>query len=199
MAIGLATAGLIGAGVSAASTIGTNAGNIFANKAEAQRQRDFNALEAEKNRDFQKEMRDTALISSVEQAKKLGISPSLVLGQGSSSLGGSQASASQTHHSSSGVSNAVTGVLSMLEKEEQLKAMQEINEDRLLAQKEMNQNRLLAEKEMNEDRLQAQKEMNDKRLDYLKSKNQNPKSANKRQYSKAELDSMFDDIDSVII
>ena len=177
MSISLATAATIGAGLSAAGTIAANAGNIFANKAEAQRQRDFNANEAEKNRNFQKEMRDTALISSVEQAKKLGISPSLVLGQGSTSLGGSQASASQTHHNLSGISNAVTGVLSMLEKEEQLKTMQE----------------------MNEDRLQAQKDMNHDRLEYLKTINQNPKNANKRQYSKEELDSIFDNIDNEII
>ena len=177
MPIGLAAGALIGGGINAESTIATNAGNIFANKAEAKRQRDFNALEAEKNRNFQKEMRDTALISSVEQAKKLGISPSLVLGQGSTSLGGSQASASQTHHNLSGISNAVTGVLSMLEKEEQLKAMQE----------------------MNEDRLQAQKDMNHDRLEYLKTINENPKNANKRQYSKEELDSIFDDLDNDII
>ena len=177
MPIGLGAAALIGAGVSAAGTIGTNAANIFANKAEAQRQRDFNAQEAEKNRNFQKEMRDTALISSVEQAKKLGISPSLVLGQGSTSLGGSQASASQTQHNASGISNAVTGVLSMLEKEEQLKTMQE----------------------MNEDRLQAQKDILHDRLEFIKSINQNPKNANTRQYSKEELDSIFDDLDNNIM
>lgn len=172
MPIGLGAGALIAGGINTASTMVTNAGNIFANKAEAKRQRDFNAIEAEKNRNFQKEMRDTALISSVEQAKKLGISPSLVLGQGSTSLGGSQASASQAHHNLSGISNAVTGVLSMLEKEEQLKAMQE----------------------MNEDRLQAQKDMHHDRLEYLKTINENTKSANKKQYSKAELDSLFDDI-----
>lgn len=175
MPIGLAAGALIGGGINAASTIATNAGNIFANKAEAQRQRDFNALEAEKNRNFQKEMRDTALISSVEQAKKLGISPSMVLGQGSTSLGGSQASASQTHHSLSGISNAVNGVLSMLEKEEQLKTMQE----------------------MNEDRLQAQKDMNHDRIEYLKTLNQNSKSENTRKYTKEELNSLFDDIDNL--
>ena len=177
MPIGLGAGALIGAGISGLSTIGTNIANIFANKAEAQRQRDFNALEAEKNRNFQKEMRDTALISSVEQSKKLGISPTLVLGQGSTSLGGSQASASQTHHNLSGISNAVTGVLSMLEKEEQLKTMQE----------------------MNEDRLQAQKDILHDRLEFMKSINQNPKSANTRQYSKEELDSLFDDLDNNIM
>ena len=50
MSISLATAALIGAGLSAAGTIGANAGNIFANKAEAKRQREFNASEAEKNK-----------------------------------------------------------------------------------------------------------------------------------------------------
>ena len=174
MPIGLGAGALIGAGISGLSTIGTNIANIFANKAEGKRQREFNALEAEKNRNFQKEMRDTALISSVEQAKKLGISPYMVLGQGSTSLGGSQASASQTQHNVSGISNAVTGVLSMLEKEEQLKVMQE----------------------MNEDRLQAQKDINHDRLEYLKTLNQNSKSANTRQYTKEELDSIFDNIDN---
>ena len=178
MAIGIAAASLIGAGLHAANTIGTNIANIFANKAEAQRQRDFNATEAEKNRNFQKEMRDTALISSVEQAKKLGISPSLVLGQGSTSLGGSQASASQTHHNLSGISNAVTGVLSMLEKEEQLKAMQE----------------------MNEDRLQAQKDMYHEKLEYLQTiNNKNEKYPNERKYTEEELNKIFDNINDIKI
>ena len=177
MSISLATAALIGAGISAAGAIGANAGSIFANKAEGQRQRDFNASEAEKNRNFQKEMRDTALISSVEQAKKLGISPSLVLGQGSTSLGGSQASASQTHHDISGLSNAVTGVLSMLEKQEQINAMQE----------------------MNEDRLQTLKDMNHDKLEYLESIYGKQKTANTREYKKEELNSLFADIDNIKI
>ena len=78
MPIGLATAGLIGAGISAAGTIGTNIGNIFANKAEAERQRIYNALEAEKNRNFQKEMRDTALISSLTSKKIRNKSKSII-------------------------------------------------------------------------------------------------------------------------
>ena len=145
-------AALLGGGISTAASTGTDIANIVVNKEEAQKQRDFNAKEAEINRNFQKEMRDTALISSVQQAKKLGISPSLVLGQGSTSLGGSQASASQTHHNLSGISNAVTGVLSMLEKQEQIDAMQE----------------------MNEDRLQTIKDINHDRLELLKTKNQKP-------------------------
>ena len=177
MPLGLGAGALIGAGISGLSTIGTNIANIFANKAEAERQRYFNAIEAEKNRNFQKEMRDTALISSVEQAKKLGISPSLLLGQGSTSLGGSQASASQTHHDISGISNAVTGVLSMLEKQEQINAMQE----------------------MNEDRLQTLEDMNHDKLEYLKSLNGNQKTANTRTYTKDELNSLFDVIDNVEI
>ena len=177
MSISLATAALIGAGISAAGAIGANAGSIFANKAEAQRQRDFNANEAEKNRNFQKEMRDTALISSVEQAKKLGISPSLVLGQGSTSLGGSQASASQAHHDINGISNAVTSVLSMLEKQEQINAMQE----------------------MNEDRLQTLKDINHDKLEYLESLHENKVNANTRKYTKEELNSLFADIDNVKI
>lgn len=177
MAIGIAAASLIGAGINAANTIGTNIANIFANKAEGQRQRDFNASEAEKNRNFQKEMRDTALISSVEQAKKLGISPSLLLGQGSTSLGGSQASASQTHHNLNGISNAVTGVLSMLEKKEQLKTMEE----------------------MNEDRLQTIKDIQHDRLEYIKSTHENPKEARKRNYTKEQLDSLFDDVNNITL
>ena len=65
----------------------------------------------------------------------------------------------------------------MLEKEEQLKTMQE----------------------MNEDRLQAQKDILHERLEFIKSINQNQKSANTRQYSKEELNSIFDDINNAII
>ena len=65
----------------------------------------------------------------------------------------------------------------MLEKEEQLKTMQE----------------------MNEDRLQPQKDMFHEKLEYLETINQNPKSANTRQYKKEELNSMFDDINNIKI
>lgn len=177
MAIGMTAASLIGAGINAANTKATNIANIIANTVEGYRQRKFNEREAEKNRNFQEEMRDTALISSVEQAKKLGISPSLVLGQGSTSLGGSQASASQTHHNLNGISNAVTGVLSMLEKQEQIRAMEE----------------------MNEDKLQTLKDIHHDKLEYLKSTHENPKEARKRNYTKEQLDSLFDDVNNVTL
>ena len=66
----------------------------------------YNSAEANKNRQFQQEMRDTSLISSVNQAKELGISPSLVLGQSSSAVGGSQAMSNS--NMASGVNDAIT-------------------------------------------------------------------------------------------
>ena len=65
----------------------------------------------------------------------------------------------------------------MLEKEEQLKTIQE----------------------MNEDRLQAQKDMNHDKLEYLKTINQknNGKYVPKREYTQEELNSLFDDINNI--
>lgn len=139
MSLTLATAGLIGAGIGAgANLIGNTATNIL-NVREAKKTRKFNAEQAELNRQFQREMRDTALISSVNQARELGISPSLVLGQGSSALGGSQASASggQASVTNTGIASATNGILNAINEQNRLNTMQEMNEDRLQTMKEL--------------------------------------------------------------
>ena len=51
--------------------------------------------------------------------------------------------------------------------------------------------------EINEDKLQTMKDINHDKLEYLKTINQNPKNANTKQYSREELNSMFDDIKNI--
>lgn len=121
MSLSLAAAGLIGAGVTAgAGVLGNLASNII------------NIREAKKNRDFQRSMAQSNVKHLFQQANDLGISPSLLLGDQTNSLGGSQAQVN-----SSGISNAVNGIMSVINEQNRLKTLEEMNEDRIDAMKEL--------------------------------------------------------------
>lgn len=128
-------AGAMSAGAGVAGNLTTN---IF-NAVQAEKTREFNREEAQKNRDFQKEMAQNNIKYAVQQANELGISPSLILGDQTNSLGGSQASVSggQANFNPSGISSATNALVNAITEDNKLKAMQEINEDRLQAMKEM--------------------------------------------------------------
>jgi hypothetical protein len=64
-------------------------------KRAAKREREFNAQQAEVNRNFQAEMSNTAHQRQVEDLKAAGLNPILSANSGASTPGGSQASASQ--------------------------------------------------------------------------------------------------------
>lgn len=120
----LAGAALLGGIASAVSGIG---GTIL-NQYNAEKTREFNRIEAEKNRAFQKEMAQNNIKYAVNQAKELGISPSLVLGDQTTALGGSQASVGNPP------TNNTTGIgqlANVLQEQNKLNALQEMNEDRL--------------------------------------------------------------------
>ena len=139
MALTIASAGMIGAGIGA----GVNAlGNIVTNATnaiQAQKTREFNREEAEKNRAFQKEMAQNNIKYAINQAKELGISPSLVLGDQTNTLGGSQASVSggQAHFDMNGISSATNSLINALNENNKIKAMEEMNEDRLQTLKDI--------------------------------------------------------------
>lgn len=82
----------------------------------------YNAIQANKNREFQRDMRDTSLISTVEQANKLGISPSLVLGQQSGFTGGSSASVGSPNYT------PLSEIMSYIKQDRYLDAMERINQ-----------------------------------------------------------------------
>lgn len=121
MSLSLAAAGLIGAGVTAgAGALGNLASNIV------------NIREAKKNRDFQRSMAQNNIKYLFQQANDLGISPSLLLGDQTNSLGGSQAQVN-----SSGMSNAVSSMINAINEQNRLKTLEEMNEDKIDAMKEL--------------------------------------------------------------
>lgn len=119
------TISAIGAGVSAlGSFFGQQSANA-ANAKEAAKARDFNAAEAEKNRQFQDRMSSSSWQRGVKDIEAAGLNPALAYGQGgASSPSGSTGSASAPHLESSlgaGVSSAQRA-LSMAAQVEQMKA-----------------------------------------------------------------------------
>lgn len=172
------------------------------NKSEAEISRNFNASEAEKNRNFQKEMRDTSILSTVEQAKKLGISPSLLLGQGSTQLGGSTASSTTASGPSASGPSASANFDNPLNDlgRELINTINSKNDK--LHKQEMQEERMQLERE----KMQMQREMHKERLEnnleMAKIRNTNSvssKETNKRKYTKEQYDNMFDDITKVEI
>lgn len=135
MGITLATAGMIGAGIGGVGNILTNAVNAW----QAERTRKFNREEAEKNRAFQKEIAQNNIKYAINQAKELGISPSLILGDQTNSLGGSQASVNggQAHFDMNGIASTTNSLINALSENNRIKAMEEMNEDRLQTLKDI--------------------------------------------------------------
>lgn len=130
--MGVLTGLAIGTGV--ANTVG-NIGGTILNQINAEKTREFNREEAQKNRDFQKEMAQNNIKYAVQQANDLGISPSLVLGDHTNALGGSQASVGNPP-----AENNIAGIgqlANVLLEQSKIKAMEEMNEDRLQTMKDI--------------------------------------------------------------
>ncbi len=87
-----------------------------------------NADQASKNRNFQREMAKNNIKYAVSQAQDLGISPSLVLGDATHSLGGANSNVSNI---SNPMSNAVNSAIKYDLEKHKLETLEEINEDKL--------------------------------------------------------------------
>lgn len=126
MSLTLAGATAIAAGAGAAgNVIGTGAQMLY------------NKKEAERNRQFQEHMRDTAMISAVNQANELGISPSMILGGGNSgSLGGSQASVGGGQNP---LGHSANILMDYIKQDRQMDLQERLQEERIEAQKEIEQ------------------------------------------------------------
>ena len=119
------TGGAIASGIAQA---GTSVANTVLNQENFERQMKFNENQAQLNRDFQRNMAQNNIKYAVQQAKDLGISPSLVLGDQTNSLGGSQASVG----SAPSLNTSGVGQLgNILGKFYELNTLQEMNEDKL--------------------------------------------------------------------
>lgn len=173
MAIGIGTAltlgglGLLNTGINAGINAGMTAWNM-----------DYNAEQANLNRMFQKHMRDTTISSIMKQAEENGISPSLLLGNGSTQLGGSQASVSTGN---GGMSNGVNSVMDYIREENRLDKMEEIEE-----------NRLEAQTKIAEERNETLRE-----LQRMKSNTNERKAFQSRKYTEKELNNLFDNLDKI--
>lgn len=185
--IGLATAGMIGAGIGAGANVLGNIATNVTNSIQAEKTRDFNREEAEKNRQFQKEMAQNNIKYAINQAREMGISPSLILGHETKALGSAQASVSggQAHFDTTGINSATSGIINALNEYTKQKTNEEMNEDRITAMKEMNRDRLDAIKEMNTERIRAMKNSTTSN-EYIKN-----------NYTKEQLNSLFQDLDNV--
>lgn len=137
-------AGVAGGGAAAGAGIAnavTNTAGLILNQYNADKTRQFNREEAEKNRAFQKEMAQNNIKYAVNQANELGISPSLVLGDQTKQLGGSQASVGNpSGYNASGIGQ----LANILNDQYKIKMLEEMNEDKLHAIKEMNEDKLHA-------------------------------------------------------
>lgn len=178
MAIGLGTTALV---TGIANSVGSIGGTIL-NQYNADKTREFNREEAEKNRQFQREMAQNNIKYAVNQAKELGISPSLVLGDQTTSLGGSQASVGNppSNNNFSGLGQ----LASVLQDQIRTNANREMNEDRLKTMREINHDRLETMKEITKMRMgnTAMKQ------DYMN-----------HNYTKEQLNSLIDDLDNIEI
>lgn len=68
----------------------------------------FNAQEAQKQRDYDKAMRDTQYLSAIEQFKQSGINPVMAVQHGASYSGGTSASSSGGRSSNYGIGKGYT-------------------------------------------------------------------------------------------
>lgn len=127
----------VGAGV--ANAVG-NIGGTILNQYNADKTRQFNREEAEKNRAFQREMAQNNIKYAVQQANELGISPSLILGDQTNALGGSQASVGNPppNNNMAGIGN----LANVLQEQYRLKTLEEMNEDKLQTMKDINNMRM---------------------------------------------------------
>lgn len=99
---------IIGAGISAASSLAggamSSAGQAAANSQSAQ----FNALEAQKNRDWQERMSNTAYQRAMADMKAAGLNPILAYQQGGAGIGSGAQASMQFENAMEGMGKGVT-------------------------------------------------------------------------------------------
>lgn len=89
---------------------GTTANNIF-NSEEAEKARLFNSAEAQKNRDWQEYMSNTAYQRAVEDMKAAGINPATIGGQAASTPSGAAATGNSASSAASGSNGGIPGMI----------------------------------------------------------------------------------------
>lgn len=115
---------IIGGGLA----LGNIAGSLFTNSANAQMNKEtmaFNAAEAQKNRDYQTQMSNTAYQRAVADMKAAGVNPMLAISQGgASSPSGSTASAGTMQRMDDALGRGLSGAMDALRFQNEKKQMQ---------------------------------------------------------------------------
>lgn len=125
----IGTAALIGTSIAGAA-LGA-AGSMGASAIQGA----YNREEAQRNRDFQERMSNTAIQRAVADARKAGISPSLVLGGASQPMGNS-ASIGQPDVGGI-VANTTNRLIDAMKEDRKLDALENMQEERLEHQTQM--------------------------------------------------------------
>lgn len=142
----------------------------------------YNKAEAQRNRDFQERMSNTAIQRSVADARKAGISPSLVLGGASQPMGNS-ASIGQPEVGGE-MASTVNRIIEAMKEDRKLDAMEKM------------QNEVLQTKQnMQNERLEHQTQM----LQMKMGNTADPHNSFARHYTREEMNSFFQKPDEIEI
>lgn len=130
-------------------------------------QQNFNRAEAQKQRDFEERMSNTAIQRQFADAKKAGISPLMLMGNSAGAGTPSGASASASKGNLGGeMSNAVNGLINALINDRRMDSLERMNSDRIDAREDLTNYYWLNKNNLENRRMLNNWQINKDNLDY---------------------------------